>query len=67
MGMRWFSRLSGSALAVGSIALAGAASASCFPMAQGTPRIIPAAYSTASVKAHYLRISYVGHSTFGVE
>ena len=67
MGMRWFSRLSGSALAVGSIALAGAASASCFPMAQGTPRIIPAAYSTASVKAHHLRISYVGHSTFEVE
>lgn len=67
MGRRLFTCLSGSGLVVGLIGLAGVACASCFPMAQATPRFVPAAYSIASVKSHHLRISYVGHSTFEVE
>ncbi len=67
MGSRLARCVQALGLVAGLIGLAGAASAACLPMAHGAPRIIPAAYSAASVKAHHLRISYIGHSTFEVE
>jgi L-ascorbate metabolism protein UlaG (beta-lactamase superfamily) len=41
--------------------------ATCYPVAQSTPRFIPARFDLASVKAHHVRIDYVGHSSFEIE
>lgn len=45
----------------------GAAGASCYPMARGPGGFIPASFAAAPVKAHHVRIDFVGHSTFVIE
>ena len=45
----------------------GAAEASCYPMARAAGGLIPASFRIAAVKAHHVRIDFVGHSTFVIE
>ena len=58
------------AVVVGSFAWTGsggAAEASCYPMARAPGGFMPASFRIASVKAHHVRIDFVGHSTFVIE
>ena len=58
------------AFAVAALAWAGAggaAEASCYPMAGAPGGFTPASFRVAAVKAHHVRIEFVGHSTFVIE
>jgi len=41
--------------------------ATCYPVANLAPRIVPASFDLAAVKSHHVRIDYVGHSSFEIE
>ncbi len=43
------------------------ASATCYPVAGLSPRIVPARFDVAAVPAHHVRIDFVGHSSFEIE
>jgi len=41
--------------------------ASCYPMAELHPKILPASFRIAAARSHHVRISFLGHSTFEIE
>lgn len=55
-------------LAVGFSGLAPrTAPASCYPMAEARPTLMPASFRLAAVPPHNVRITYLGHSSFEIE